>query len=58
VDTHGGVRFAVGAFNTEADIEAAIHGVAEIARWARDRSHKPVHAMPLPPSEEVVRLRA
>jgi len=58
VDTHGGVRFAVGAFNTEADIEAAIHGVAEIARWARDRSHKPVHAMPLPPSEEAIRLRA
>jgi len=58
VDSHGGVRFSVGAFNTEADIEAAIHGVAEIARWARDRSHKPVHTMPLPASEEVIRLRA
>jgi len=58
VDSHGGVRFSVGAFNTEANVEAAIHGVAEIARWARDRSHKPVHAMPLPPSEEVIRLRA
>ncbi|RJP80154.1 MAG: aminotransferase class V-fold PLP-dependent enzyme [Candidatus Zixiibacteriota bacterium] len=32
---HGGVRFAVGAFNTEADIDAAIKAVGEIAARKR-----------------------
>jgi cysteine desulfurase family protein len=57
VESHGGVRFSMGAFNTEADIEAAIHGVAEIARWARERTAKPVHVMPVP-LEEPERMRA
>jgi cysteine sulfinate desulfinase/cysteine desulfurase-like protein len=42
--THGGVRFSIGAFNTEAEVEAAITGVAEIACWAKERKlgvHKP-----------------
>jgi len=46
VESHGGVRFSVGAFNTEADVEAAIHGVAEIARWAQERTAKRVYTMP------------
>jgi cysteine desulfurase / selenocysteine lyase len=32
---HGAVRFGIGAFNTEAHIDAAIHGVAEIAEMQR-----------------------
>jgi len=31
VERHGGVRFSVGAFNTESDVEAAIRAVHEIA---------------------------
>ncbi len=34
---HGGVRFAIGPFNTEAHIEAAIAAVDEIAVRARER---------------------
>jgi selenocysteine lyase/cysteine desulfurase len=41
VDTHGGVRFSVGAFNTEAQVAAAIHAVSEIASWARERARQP-----------------
>ena len=40
-DTHGGVRFSVGAFNTEAHIDAAIAAVADIAKWSRERKAKP-----------------
>jgi len=47
VNSHGGVRFSVGAFNTEAEVEAAIHGVAEIARWARERVAKPAQVVPI-----------
>jgi selenocysteine lyase/cysteine desulfurase len=39
-ETDGGVRFSVGAFNTEADIAAAIAAVADIAQWTRDRQSK------------------
>lgn len=37
---HGGVRFSVGAFNTEAHIDAAIAAVTDIAKWARERKMK------------------
>ncbi len=37
LDIHGGVRFSIGAFNTEAHIDAAIHAVGEIAKWAAER---------------------
>ena len=40
-DTHGGVRFSVGAFNTEAHIDAAIAAVTDIAKWSRQRKAKP-----------------
>jgi cysteine desulfurase family protein len=43
---HGGVRFSLGAFNTEQDVDAALHGVAEIARWARERAAKSVCVLP------------
>ena len=43
VEKHGGVRFSVGAFNTEAEVAAAIHAVSEVASWARERSRKPEH---------------
>lgn len=39
-DAHGGVRFSVGAFNTEAHIDAAIAAVSEIAKWSRERKAK------------------
>ncbi len=59
VDSHGGVRFSVGAFNTEADVEAAIQGVSEIARWARERTVKPVRVASIPAAEDqAVRMRA
>ncbi|MGA9622998.1 MAG: aminotransferase class V-fold PLP-dependent enzyme [Bryobacteraceae bacterium] len=34
---HGTVRFSIGPFNTEEHIDAAIRGVAEIARWKAGR---------------------
>ncbi|MBZ5627444.1 MAG: aminotransferase class V-fold PLP-dependent enzyme [Acidobacteriia bacterium] len=37
VEKHGGVRFSIGAFNTEPQVDAAIHAVGEIARWAAAR---------------------
>lgn len=58
IENHGGVRFSVGAFNTEADVEAAIHAVSDIARWSRERTHKPVPVIPIEKREEPVRLRA
>jgi cysteine desulfurase family protein len=59
VETHGGARFSVGAFNTEADVEAAIHAVSEIARWARERTHKLAHVIPIEADEEQpLRMRA
>ena len=49
VPIHGAVRFSVGAFNTEAHIDAAVEGVRQIARWSKERQAKraaaaPVHA--------------
>ena len=35
VDIHGGVRFSIGAFNTEDDVDAAIVAVGEIAKRVR-----------------------
>jgi len=59
VENHGGVRFSVGAFNTDAEVDAAIHGVSEIARWARERAVKPAKVVPIAPAEEQpVRLMA
>ncbi|HWR15397.1 MAG TPA: aminotransferase class V-fold PLP-dependent enzyme [Terriglobales bacterium] len=40
VPLHGGVRFSIGAFNTESDIDAAIEGVKQIAKWAKERRAK------------------
>jgi selenocysteine lyase/cysteine desulfurase len=40
VEIHGGVRFSIGAFNTQADIDAALHAVREIVRWAAERKAK------------------
>jgi len=34
---HGGVRFSVGAFNTEEHVATAIGAIEDIARWARER---------------------
>jgi cysteine desulfurase / selenocysteine lyase len=49
VPIHGAVRFSIGAFNTEAHIDAALEGVRQIARWSKERQAKraaaaPVHA--------------
>lgn len=33
----GAVRFSIGAFNTEEDIDAAVEGVRAVARWSLDR---------------------
>lgn len=37
---HGGVRFSVGAFNTEEEVDAAIRAVEAIAKWSRERKAK------------------
>jgi len=37
-EIHGGVRFGIGPFNTEAHIRAAIEAVTEIAEMQRKRS--------------------
>ncbi len=40
VPIHGGVRFSIGAFNKESDIDAALEGVRKIARWSAERDAK------------------
>src|SRR5512146_681660 len=40
LDVHGSVRFSIGAFNTDADIDAAIEGMRQIAAWAKQRNAK------------------
>ena len=37
MEIHGGVRFSIGAFNTEAHIDAAIGALTKIARWKETR---------------------
>lgn len=37
---HGGVRFSIGAFNSEAQVDVAIAAVASIADWDRTRKQK------------------
>jgi cysteine sulfinate desulfinase/cysteine desulfurase-like protein len=34
------VRFSIGAFNTEAHVDAAINAMQKIARWSRERKSK------------------
>jgi cysteine desulfurase / selenocysteine lyase len=41
MDIHGGVRFSIGAFNTEVQIEAAIEALKEITRWKETRKTQP-----------------
>jgi selenocysteine lyase/cysteine desulfurase len=36
-ELHGSVRFSIGAFNTEAHIDAAVKGIREISLWNADR---------------------
>ncbi|MCP4570128.1 MAG: aminotransferase class V-fold PLP-dependent enzyme [FCB group bacterium] len=44
VEIHGGVRFSIGPFNTEAHIDAAITGVTEIAERARGMKKARLHS--------------
>ena len=37
---HGGVRFSIGAFNTEEQVDVAIAAVAAIARWSAERKRR------------------
>jgi len=46
VEIHGAVRFSIGAFNTEAEVDAALEGVRQIARWHRERRAKRAAATP------------
>jgi cysteine sulfinate desulfinase/cysteine desulfurase-like protein len=41
------VRFSIGAFNTEVEIDAAIEGVRQIARWSKERQAKRSAAIPV-----------
>jgi len=51
-ERHGGVRFSIGAFNTEAQVDRAIEAVTEISRWdarrkqAKGASQMTVGALP------------
>jgi cysteine desulfurase family protein len=56
--SHGGVRFSVGAFNTAAEVETAIHAVSEVAKWARERVRKPERDFVQIASPQPVRLTA
>jgi cysteine desulfurase / selenocysteine lyase len=47
VPIHGAVRFSIGAFNTEAHIDAALEGVRQIARWSKERQAKRAAAIPV-----------
>lgn len=38
LEKHGAVRFSIGAFNTDDDIDAAVSAVAEIAAWVQEQS--------------------
>jgi selenocysteine lyase/cysteine desulfurase len=58
VETHGGVRFAVGAFNTEAEVAAAIHAVSEISNWARERVRKPERELVLTTTRQPIGMTA
>ena len=40
VQRDGGVRFSIGAFNTEEEVDAAIAAIADISQWARERAAK------------------
>lgn len=42
VERDGGVRFSIGAFNTEKEIDTAIAAITDIASWARGRSNNAV----------------
>ena len=44
---HGGLRFSIGAFNTEEHIDAALNGIRTIAAWAAERASKPKAAAAL-----------
>jgi selenocysteine lyase/cysteine desulfurase len=41
LEMHGGVRFSIGAFNTDEQVDAAIHAVAEIVGWAAAHRQRP-----------------
>jgi len=43
---HGSVRFSIGAFNTEEEIDAAVNGVKAISRWAETRRSRPAAGAP------------
>ncbi len=47
VGNHGGVRFSVGAFNTEADVVKAVEAVGQIAEWAASPNRKAKHSVEL-----------
>ncbi len=40
LERDGGVRFSIGAFNTEAEVDLAIVAIAQISKWSRDRAAK------------------
>lgn len=39
-ELNGGVRFSIGAFNTEEQVDAAIAAIDAIARWSAERRHR------------------
>ncbi len=44
VEIHGGVRFSIGAFNTEQHIDAAIDAITDIAERARQMKRPAMHS--------------
>ena len=45
VERDGGVRFSIGAFNTALEVDAAIAGIADIAKWGCERAAKSRNAL-------------
>ncbi len=60
IERHGGVRFSIGAFNTEREVDLAVSGVAQISKWARERAAKsgPPLRSPQPPLKQLEPLEA
>lgn len=48
VERDGGVRFSIGAFNTEQQVDEAVAAIDEISKWSRERPARSCHNLTAP----------